>query len=48
MLGAGPGLAEEKINQFIEGKKVVDIKLIPTNQLDEEEHPIVIALIMYD
>ncbi len=46
-IGAGEGV-EEKINDFIKDKDVVDIKLLTSNRLDEKGHPIILALIMYN
>jgi len=47
LLPAGVGTAESEINSFIKGKKVIDIKMVNTNEVNREGHPIIAVLIMY-
>lgn len=48
LLHAGAGTAEAEINGFIKGKKVIDIKLLNSNEVDKEGHPVIITAILYD
>jgi hypothetical protein len=48
VIGIGEGEIEDKVNTFIAGKKVIDIKILRTRLTNQASHPTVLILVMYE